>query len=384
MTKETFIPPPPFAARLQEGERLLWQGRPYAARFNRPRVIAYAFVLLPCLPVLVWAAAYKLGASLPLLSPLTFAIALGLWPVACWAVSLYMGGQTGWAAYALTDRRVMIRRLERLTSKNSRPKIEEYPLGSLRPRLSQAGGEFGTITLGFPAWHYEQAFRAIPEASSVFALLMEARASLAPPGTETPYYLDKKPAAASPPPLEAYLQRGEKVLWQGGMDARTYWRTQCAAVVVLLLMIPAAIGTFLAVSGWWTPLFQALAVVPALALFPVWRANVMRTAARSAYVLTNRRVLVLKTVRGGRRTLEERSLTETAGMRLVSGKNGFGTIIFEKMTHWVWHGQGGSRETYEYSFKHVPDARGVFEAVTAARARMRGGLQEAGGAGDFI
>lgn len=372
VTKETSIPTPQFAARLQEGERLLWQGQPDAARFNRPRMIAYAFVLLPVMPVAVWAFANHFGASLPFTSPLTFTIAFGLWPVACWAMSAYVGEQTGWAAYALTDRRVMTRRLERLTSKDSRPKIEEYLLGSLQPRLRQEGGGFGTITFGFPVWNYEQAFRAIPEAPMVFALLMEARAGLAPPGTETPYYLNKKPAPAPPPPLETYLQGREGVLWQGGMDAGAYWRTQRAAIVILFLPIPAAIGTFLAVAGWWTPLFQALAVIPAAALFPVWKAGVMRTAACRTYVLTNRRVLVLKNSRSGRRTLEERGLAETAGMRLVSGKDGFGTIIFEKITHWVWHGQGGSRETYEYSFKHIPDARSVFEAVATARARMRG------------
>ena len=360
---------PQFASRLQEGERLLWQGEPDPKLFNRSRLIVYSLLLLPLMPVLVWAFGQKAGTNLPLLSPVTLGIALAVWPLASWAMSKYVGEQTPWAAYALTDRRVMIRRLQRLTSQDSRPKIDEYPLSMLKPNLRLGADGVGTITFGFSPTSYEQAFRVIPDAANVYALLTEARTALAPTDTATPYYLRK----ADAPPLPAatvdtYLQRGETVLWQGSMDANAYWRSQQAAILALLLLVPAAIGTFLAATGQWTPLWQALAIFPALLLFPLWKAGVLRKVSRTEYVVTNRRVFVLKTVGRGQRTLEERTLAETANMRLVAGKNGSGTIIFERHTHWVWHGQGGSRETYEYSFQHIPDALAVFGLIAAARA----------------
>ena len=44
-----------------------------------------------------------------------------------------------------------------------------------------------------------------------------------------------------------------------------------------------------------------------------------------------------------------------------------GTIVFEKHSHWIWHGQGGHKETYEYSFQFIADSQAVFNQVVAAR-----------------
>ena len=355
---------------MQEGERILWQGKPDPALFNRPRIVAYALILLPFMPLFVWAIAHKLGANLPLLSPLTGWISLGLWPFGCFCVTAGIGEQTPWAAYALSNRRVMIRRLERLTSKESRPKIEEFALTALKPRLQTSSGRVGTVTLGFRPWEYERAFRAIPDAADVFATLTEARAALAPGRADTPYYLEQTSVSVSAPTAETYLQRGETVLWSGGTDPATWWKTQRAAVIVLHLLIPAAIGTGLEVAGQWTPLSQALAFLPALALYPLWKAGTLRKVYTTQYVLTNRRVLVLKGRR--MRTLEERALAETGGMRLEKlDKNGIGTIVFEKHSNWVWHGQSGHKETYEYSFQHIPDAQTVFNQIAAARTARK-------------
>lgn len=85
------------------------------------------------------------------------------------------------------------------------------------------------------------------------------------------------------------------------------------------------------------------------------------------YVLTNQRVLVVKGASGPRSHTEERELWETAAMKLKAGRDGFGTVIFEKKTRFVWHGQSGTVETYEFSFKHVADAQSVFEKIEAAR-----------------
>lgn len=359
---------PDFECRLQDGEQMLWQGKPDPALFNRPRLFVYSLILLPFMPIIVWALAAKFGTGLPLVSPLTGLISLAIWPIACYCMAAYVGEQTPWAAYALTSRRVMIRRLQRLTSQDSRPKIEEYPLSALKPRLQQGKDGTGTITLGFPAWHYELAFRAIPDAADMFARLTEARTALAPGRTDMPYYLKQAPVSLPAQTVESYLQRGETVLWSGGIDPAAWWRTQRAAIIVLHLLIPAAIGTFLAATNQWTPLGQALAFLPALALYPVWRIGTMRKVYTTQYVLTSRRVLVLKGRGSGPRSVEERALAETAAMRLEKLKNGTGTIVFERHSHWVWHGQSGHKETYEYSFQHIADVQAVFGQIAAARA----------------
>ena len=185
--KAVLVTEPDFADRLQDGERILWQGVPDPALFNRPRLIAYSLILLPCLPVILWACAAKAHASLSLLSPLNGLLSLALWPFACWLTAVTLAEQTPWAAYALTDRRVMIRRLQKLTSQQSRPRIDEHLLLSLRPRLSLGAGGTGTITFGFPASQYEQAFRAVPDAAAVFALLTDARAARLPGRSDAPY-----------------------------------------------------------------------------------------------------------------------------------------------------------------------------------------------------
>ena len=364
-----------FAGRLQDGEQLLWQGAPNPALFNRPRIIVYTLLLLPLMPLFVWALSHKFGAGLPLVSPVTGIISLALWPFSCWLVVSTVEEQTPWAAYALTSRRVMIRRLERLTSQNSRPKIEEFPLTALTPRLRTGTGGLGTITLGFAASRYELAFRAVPDAAEVFARLTAARAALLPGAGDRPYYL--RPAAAIPAltlTVETYLQRGETILWQGRADPAAWWRTQRAAIITLHLLIPAAIGTFLEATGQWTPLGQSLAFLPALALYPVWKAGTLRKVYATDYVLTNRRVLILKGSGRGLRVLEERLLAETAGMtleRMKRDKSGVGTIVFERHSHWVWHGQGGHKETYECSFRLVADAQAVYGKIAAARASSR-------------
>lgn len=50
-------------------------------------------------------------------------------------------------------------------------------------------------------------------------------------------------------------------------------------------------------------------------------------------------------------------------MRLKRGRNGFGTIIFEKITRLV----GQDLETYEFSFQQVADVEAVYGLIRAAQ-----------------
>lgn len=83
--------------------------------------------------------------------------------------------------------------------------------------------------------------------------------------------------------------------------------------------------------------------------------------------MTNRRVLIIKNMSSSKPQIEERELPETQAMRLKHGRDGLGTIIFEKKTRFVWTGQSGTIETYEFSFKHIANAEAVYGLIQAAQ-----------------
>lgn len=364
------LPLPDFAARLGEGEELLWQGQPDPALFVWPQVLVGALLLLPILPMAFWLESLKTGAALTLRSPVTWVIMAVSWLVASGYASQEVRSQARIAGYALTNRRIFIRSLERQTSQDWRPRIDDYPLTTLRPRLLPLGGGRGSITFGFPLRRYELAFRGIADAAGVFARLTEARQALLGPEAETPYYQQKPTPLPSPEaaPLTDHLRRGERILWQGRMDPAQHWRSERQGLIGLIVLVSLLGGDALYLGGWWTPLRQALLTAGvSLVSYPLAWAGTRRGARGREYALTNQRVLVIKDMGGGRRSVEERELRETAGMRLARGRDGFGTIIFEKKTRWVWHGQGATRETYEFSFKHIPEAETVYARIAAAR-----------------
>ncbi len=370
------VPPSPFAGRLQEGERLLWEGTPDPRLFALPKIVTGLLVIIPVLPLVFLAESARTGTPLVWLSAKTLVVSVltfvGM------AVYLYQQSrsQAQAAAYALSDRRVFIRRLERLTSQDWRPRVDEFALPALRPKLRILGGGRGTITFGGPVWQYERGFRAIPDAAEVFALLTEARAALAGPGTAQsgPYYAQAKakPTAPAPFSLADLLRAGETVLWEGGMDAATDRRAGAWALPGIAVVMAAIGGWILSWFGGWTWLWQTLIFVGSSAVVAAVARSDYRSPNGPRYVLTSQRVLVLHGMKQGQPTkTEERELWETAAMKLKAGRDGFGTVIFEKKTRFVWHGQSGTVETYEFSFKHIADAGAVFAQIQAARTEMK-------------
>lgn len=371
-----FVPSSPFAGRLQEGERLLWEGMPDPRQFGLPKVVAGMLLVIPALPLVLLAESWKTGTPLVWLSVKTLVIStltfVGM------AIYLYQQSrsQAEAAAYALSNRRVFIRRLEMLTSQDWRPKIDEFALPALRPKLRMLGGGLGTITFGSPVWQYERAFRAIPEAAEVFALLTETRAALA--GSDAapsgPYYAQTKakPTVPAPFALADLLRAGETLLWEGGMDQECLWREERWGMTALIVVLSAAGGVALFLNGWWSVMWQILILLGlAAAGYALTWYGCAKTANNRRYALTNQRVLVVKGANGSRPQTEERELRETAAMKLKAGRDGFGTVIFEKKTRFVWHGQGGTVETYEFSFKHIADAQAVFAQIQTARTQLK-------------
>lgn len=367
------LPMPSFTARLQEGEQILWQGQPDLRLFVWPKVIGGSLLALPLLPPIIWLESWRRGTPPAWTSAPTLIICVLTWVGVTAYLRQQAREQTRAAAYALTNRRIFIRRLERLTSQDWRLKVDEIPLTRVRPGLRILGGGRGTITLGTRLWEYEKALRGIAGAAEVFAQLTEARAALAGLESEGPYYA--KTNMAQPDvawTLGSLLRRGETILWQGQMDAATDARSGHWIVPIRALVLAAVGGGILSLFAGWTWPWQALILAASFAVvLPVARSDARTPGKRPEYALTDRRVLVIHNPQHRQPNVEERELPETADMRLVPGRDGYGTVIFEKKTRFVWHGQSGTVETYEFSFKHIADAKAVFAQVRAAHAGYR-------------
>lgn len=163
------LPMPRFADRLQAGERLLWEGRPNYHWFIWPKVIAGSLLLLPFLPPLMYLESLRYGTPLIWLSFKTLFLSLLIYLGTIVYLYQQSKAQAQAAAYAFSNRRLFVRRLERLTSQDWRPCIDEIPLAGVRLHLRPLGGGFSTITLGASVLNYEKALRGIPDAGTVFA-----------------------------------------------------------------------------------------------------------------------------------------------------------------------------------------------------------------------
>lgn len=369
-----FIPASAFAGRLQEGERLLWEGRPDPHLFALPKVVTGLLVIIPVLPLMLLAESWKTGTPLVWLSAKTLVVSVLVFGFMAVYIYQQSRSQAQTAAYALSNRRIFIRRLERLTSQDWRPRVDEISLLAVRPKLRTLGGGRGTITFGGPVWRYERAFRAIPEAAEAFARLTEARAALAGPDAAPsgPYYAQTKakPAAPASFVIADGLRSGETVLWEGRMNHARYFQGQLAIMTFTGIVFSAMAGVFLSLRGGWTPLWQGLILVGFVAAcYAIAWFEGGSMARNLRYILTSQRVLVVKGANGSRPQTDERELRETAAMKLKAARDGFGTVIFEKKTRFVWHGQSGTVETYEFSFKHVADAAAVFAQIQTARTQ---------------
>jgi hypothetical protein len=371
------LPMPRFAERLQDGERLLWEGRPDLRRYIQPKAVAVSLLTLAIVSGAMLFDWLGTG-TMPFSSPVLWLSGLGAWMLCAWFGTSQIRAEAQTAAYALTNRRILFRRLERLTSKDWRLRVDEVSLQTVCPSLRNLGGGYGTINLGLPYSGYARMLQAIPDASAVYALLMDAQSALSLPQAEPagPYYAKTSsplPSAAAAWGLENTLRRGETVIWEGGMNAALLLRSEIWALVGLLIILSGMGGGFLYFWGWWTPLWQALITSSIIAIgYPFAVKDDARSAGNRRYALTNRRVLIINNITSSNPLVSERELPETAGMRLVRGRSGFGTIIFEKKTRFVWSGQSSTIETYEFAFGHVADAEVVFGKIKAAAKLLRG------------
>ena len=367
------LPMPRFAERLQDGEHLLWEGRPSLHWFVWPKLSLGVLMLLILLPPLLYLESLRTGMPLVWLSFRTLFIGalvfLGM------TVFLYqqLRTQAQAAAYAVSNRRIFIRKLERLTSQDWRLQIDEILLPAVRPRLRPLAVGFGTITLGLPG----KMLSGIPEAAAVFAVLTEAKAAALralpeaqPDNFVRPYYTPQA-ATLSPGPtwsLNETLRHSETILWEGKQEASHLWRAERWLVVLMIVFVSAWFGGFLWLNHWWT-LFTQVSVlgVAAAVGYPLGWFGYAQTAQDRRYAVTNKRILVVKHVGKPRQTLQERELPETRKMRLKCGRDGIGTIIFEKKTRIV----GQTVETYEFSFKHIANAEAVYGLIQAAQFGYR-------------
>ena len=376
------MPMPRFADRLQDGECLLWEGRPSLHWFLWPKLMAGSLLLLPFLPPLLYLESLRGGTPLVWLSFKT--VFVGSLAFLGMIAFLYQQGraQAQTAAYAISNRRIFIRRLERLTSQDWRPRIDEIPLQSVQPGLRPLGGGFGTITLGAPLWNYEKALRGIPNAAAVFALLTEALAAVpeartAEASASGPYYVSREnaaqPAAAWTP--EEALRRGETVLWQGGVNAQADLRAGWWAIPFLALVMAALGGWILSWLGNWTWLWQSALLAGSLAIvLPIARRDGLTVSGRPTYVLTNRRVLIVKNAGKSGQKLEERELPPSVVTRSIAQlEDHLGITVLSRTTRSVRVTERG-RIYLERCEQILDDVRGAERLARGEDAELRGEL----------
>ena len=339
-------PMPRFADRLQDGERLLWEGQPDVRVFIQSARLETAWSLLPLVPLVLLLEYGVCWGAMPWSSPITWTCPVIFWLIFWFVFTITVPAQARTAAYALTDRRVFIQRLESLTSQDWRPRIDEIPLQSIRPGLRMTGGRFGTVTLGAfwaAVYNTQRELRAVPNAAEVYALLTEARAGIHEAPLKAAWTLDDA------------LRHGETILWQGEMDPATDRRKGLWVVPAMALVMAAIGGAILCEIGQWSWLWQSLIFIGSLVVvIPIANSDRKSPAARPSYALSNRRVLIITLSASGPQIME-RELLKTRNMRLKHGRNGFGTIIFEKITRLV----GQDLETYKFSFQHITDVETV-------------------------
>ena len=347
-------PMPRFADRLQDGERLLWEGRPDVRVFIQSARLGTAWSLLPLVPLVLLLEYGVCWDAMPWSSPVIWACPVIFWLIGWFAFTITVPAQAQTAAYALTDRRLFIQRLESLTSQDWRPRIDEIPLQSIRPGLRLLGNGFGTVTLGASwaaVYNTQRELRAIPDATAVFALLTQAQATVPEAPQKAAWTQDD------------VLRHGETILWQGEMDPAIDLREGLWIVPAMALVMAAIGGAILYEIGQWTWLWQGLIFAVSLAVvIPVANSDRKSPTGKPSYALTNQRVLIV-TLSPSEPQIMERELPETRNMRLKRGRDGFGTIIFEKITRLV----GKDLETYEFSFQHIADAETVYGLIQAAQ-----------------
>jgi len=358
-----------FARHLQDGETLLWQGKPRVGTFVWFKTLRDLPLIAPFLLLAIWLESLRPGSAIKLGSAGFWCVSLIAYVGSAWYLYRETRLQAQYTDYALTNRRILIRHLVTLPTQEKRPKVEEFALSRLRPRLILGPGGNGTITFGLPLLRYDLAFHALPDAAAVFARLQDARSRLSPAPSEGPYYVKPQSAALPAFDIREHLRHGETVLWQGQPNAQAYLRRVLPGEVLSGLFLVALFGGLgMALVGWFTlPRFGLLLAAGGIVTAPLIVWAYTQQAARLSYGVTSQRVLIVKRAQSGLATLEEKELAQTQGMRLVYGPNGTGTIIVEKRSKFIWHGQGGTVVTVEFSLKCIDEAAWVFRLIAQAR-----------------
>ena len=365
-----------FDSHLQPNEYILWQGEPNAAAYAAPKTLRDLLIALPVITLFVFFEFHR--RTLKPGSPIWWALLLG--GAAFTAKTMYENakGEAWSTSYALTNRRVLVRHVVTLPTRDVRVKVDTISLARLNPKLLAPFQGVRTIVFGTSGFDYAIAFRAISDAEIVYQQLVDARATISPLPEEIPYYTAKSTPRQPPVfDIQERLRDDEAVLWQGQPQARGYVRLRLPAEFTsLVFLIGLFGGMFLSYIHMftWQLWIEALAAISILSLPLTIRA--LKTAAVSRmYVVTNQRVVILTRDLSGNTKLDDRELRETRAMKFIKGSSGTATIEIEKRRRFIWHGMGGTVVTTEFSLKSIENASDVFAVIEGARRQREEAAQ---------
>lgn len=172
--------------------------------------------------------------------------------------------------------------------------------------------------------------------------------------------------------VEAELQSGERVVWSGQPIASRFARRRMAAVLLGIPWTAFAIVWMAGVSGdkmldfsHGFDLFPLLFGVPfVLAGFgmlssPYW---MMRKARKTAYVITDRRAIVLAGGPRGSTVIRSFEPDQLKDIRRVQKADGTGDLIFERT--WALDDHGMQTSRTDHGFLAIADVRSIEQTIS--------------------
>ena len=359
--------------QLQEGEILLWEGKPRFSAYVGTGCLQAAIIELP----VAWLVSLNFMPIFGTFHSYTVFDAVMRWGVLS-AIYFYLLWKTvrriresaGKTAYALTNRRVIVLRSALSSAAKAKMRIDEAPLFRLQPSLRRSlfGSGIGTIRFGASLFDPTMALHSIEDADSVFRALMDARAALPEIATTSSYYKSRSSNAPARFDIAEHLWGGENVLWLGKPMQSEYLRlvfpSACGAGILTAFFGSA--GLYFLHAATWIHAAE-LALAGGVASYPFLGYFYGKHWEGLWYFVTSGRIIIAKSGLRPIARLEEKPLEETRWTNITRIRRGTATLEFERSVKSDTSLLGASVEKFYFSFENIEHWKETLATVIKAR-----------------
>lgn len=349
-----------FQERLQDGETILWAGRPDALRYASAKLLYHALVFPAAWALILAYLQHHFHFHFSLESNLVVSILVFV----VWMAIVHGVAKDDAVRirYALTNRRILIRQPARDWAQSKPFEFDSLALETLHPRLQERADGFGAVAFGSYWFAWDRAFRAIADAPHVFHLVQTAQAQTTP--SAFPYYVSQ-PKASPTEAGDTEFWRDERVLWSGKPNPRAFVRrffwpqTLGRAFCVTLLALGLC---FLAFSSVTASQALTLTLVSTVATALGTRLLLQAEAAGLRYTITNKRLLLVS--QGGKPWRDEREIWLLGRPQRKRETNGTETWVFDQTINFDRHGPA----VRKFAFVCVDESERIQAALAEAEA----------------